>query len=79
MKCKVCGKKLQLRPSLRYEVVKAPTGIKALTDDTVIYECFDCQKCGCQNIVNIREGLPSEFKHVSPSDGVLDAEIIAGS
>lgn len=55
MKCKVCGKRLRLKSIYRYEVVKVPTGLSLLTNGTEIFEAFDCQTCGCQNIVNIRE------------------------
>ena len=50
MKCKVCGKHLALRSDRRYEVAE-------LTDEDhlKVYECFDCEYCGCQNLMNIRE------------------------
>ena len=55
-KCKVCGKKLVLRKELRYCVIDVPLGLAALSEKAKTYECFDCLFCGCQNIVNIREG-----------------------
>lgn len=55
MKCKICGKRFKLIKDKRYEVVKTPTKIAALTEEEKCYECFDCPNCGCQNIVNIRE------------------------
>ena len=54
-RCKVCGKKLILHYSLRYEVTRTPVGFNCLTERAVTYEAFDCPKCGCQNIVGIRE------------------------
>ena len=59
MKCKVCGKRFSLKAENRNEIIKCPHGVKALVEDVVIYEAFDCTKCGCQNIVNVREGLPT--------------------
>lgn len=57
MKCKVCGKRFKLQADKRYDVVKKPDGLaKVLSGKgTVFYECFDCPRCGCQNIVNTRE------------------------
>ena len=55
MKCKVCGKRLNAKKELKYTVIKKPIGFNVLTERNQIYECFDCTKCGCQNIVNIRE------------------------
>ena len=46
-RCKVCGKRLNFDKAKRYEIKK--------TSITKTYEAFDCEKCGCQNIVNIRE------------------------
>ena len=54
-KCKVCGKRFELEKSNRYDVVKNPEGLQALTQSSTTYEAFDCPKCGCQNIVGIRE------------------------
>ena len=57
MKCKVCGKRFKLQADKRYDVIKKPCGVAELLSGkgTTFYECFDCSKCGCQNIVNIRE------------------------
>lgn len=55
MKCKVCGKRFKLISSNRYEVVKTPVGFNCLIEGSVTYEAFDCPKCGCQNIVNVKE------------------------
>lgn len=57
MKCKVCGKHFKLQADKRYEVVKHtpfcyPT----------FYECFDCPKCGCQNIMQERDKSVGELK-----------------
>lgn len=63
-KCKVCGKRLKLKAELRYEVYQDPklmgVSISIFGMQTPkMYECFDCLKCGCQNVVNIRE-LPTD-------------------
>jgi len=49
MKCKVCGKWFKLQADKRYEEIK-----KEVFSKPVFFECFDCPKCGCQNIVNVR-------------------------
>ena len=64
-KCKVCGSKLTLHHSLRYEITKMPVGLNCLTEAPIIYEAFDCPKCGCQNIVGVREG---EHESISVSN-----------
>lgn len=57
-KCKICGRYFSPKKSKRYEIVKMPTGLNALVEEPTIYECFDCPRCGCQNIANIREDNP---------------------
>ena len=53
--CKVCGKRLNLKAENRYEIREVPKGLRVLVEGAVVYEAFDCPKCGCQNIVNIRK------------------------
>ena len=55
MKCKVCNKRFKPWAQRRYEVIKEPAPLEALAKKAVIFEAFDCPRCGCQNIVNIRE------------------------
>jgi transcription elongation factor Elf1 len=55
MICKVCGKHFSAKKENKYEVTIIPVGLSALTEQVKTYECFDCPKCGCQNIVNIKE------------------------
>ena len=63
MICKVCKRYFNAKKEIKYTVVKITGGLRVLTDETKVYECFDCPKCGCQNIVNIREGVvPGEVK-----------------
>lgn len=54
MKCKVCGKRMVLRPEDRYEVREQKALMTALSEVPKVYEAFDCKNCGCQIIVNIR-------------------------
>lgn len=53
-KCKVCGKRFILSAENKYTIPR-----REICDMAVVlhscYEAFDCPKCGCQNIVNIRE------------------------
>ena len=61
-RCKVCNAKLILTNDRRYVVMKPTTAIsKLLCEQITAYECFDCPQCGCQNIVNVREGAESEL------------------
>lgn len=63
-KCRVCGKLMRLKKEDRYEVIKteevAPFEALTKAPKTVIFEAFDCPKCGCQNIVNVRAGYKKE-------------------
>ena len=54
-RCKICGKRLNFDKAKRYEITKDPVGLQWLTEAPKTFEAFDCEKCGCQNIVNIRE------------------------
>lgn len=59
MKCKVCNKRFKPLAENRYEVATlAPAGLLGV--QTV--ECFDCPRCGCQNVVNVREGSANVSK-----------------
>lgn len=52
--CKICGENFELLKGNKYLVeFKKIEGIIVTMKN---YECFDCPKCGCQNILNIREG-----------------------
>ena len=62
MKCKVCGKRFSPNKENRYEIMRFPRGVEVLYERAKILECFDCPKCGCQNIVNIRETDQEERK-----------------
>lgn len=53
--CKVCGKQFDLKKENKY-IVRENKGINGIASGTKKFECFDCPNCGCQNILNIREG-----------------------
>lgn len=53
--CKVCGKDFELIKDNKY-IVQENKGISGITNGYKKFECFDCPHCGCQNIVNVREG-----------------------
>ena len=53
-RCKVCGKKLLLTAERRYTVQKMRSPATAILPP-VFFEAFDCQHCGCQNIVGERQ------------------------
>ena len=55
MKCKVCGKRFKAIAENKYIAIEKIGALERLTKAPKIFECFDCTKCGCQNIVNIRE------------------------
>lgn len=62
MKCKTCGKHFKLRHESRYEVLVRESFITKPTT----YNAFDCPKCGCQNLVSIKE---TEFVKGTCDDG----------
>lgn len=37
-------------------IVQENKGINGIATGTKKFECFDCPHCGCQNILNVREG-----------------------
>ena len=55
MKCKVCGKRFKAIAENKYIAIEKIGALEGLTKAPKRFECFDCIKCGCQNIVNIRE------------------------
>lgn len=57
MICKVCKRYFKPKKENRYEItmVKSIADVFTTKAETQVAECFDCPKCGCQNIVNIRE------------------------
>lgn len=63
MICKVCKRRFSPNKDSKY-LAKKETSVIDLGPKT-IFECFDCPKCGCQNIVNIRE---SNYEVISTSN-----------
>lgn len=55
MKCKICGKRFKLIKENRYLATENTGVLAAMAKPSKIFEAFDCPRCGCQNIVNIRE------------------------
>lgn len=56
MICKVCKRRFVANKNDKYLVQKARSISDAIMmAPPVTYEAFDCPKCGCQNIVNVRE------------------------
>ena len=68
IRCKVCNKLFIAKSKNKYLITKAPTLAEALIcQSSKIFECFDCPKCGCQNIVNVRE--ENKVESISTSKG----------
>lgn len=55
MKCKICGKRFKLIKENRYLATEKTGALAVLAKPSKIFEAFDCPRCGCQNIVNIRD------------------------
>ena len=55
MICKVCKRRFTASKDNKYLAQKSRSITDAITPAPVTYEAFDCPKCGCQNIVNVRE------------------------
>lgn len=54
-KCKVCNKYFKLDASKKY-IVSCSKGLADIMTPEKRLEAIDCPTCGCQNILNIREG-----------------------
>ena len=55
MKCKACKRRMRLKKEDKYLVIVNPGLADILQGKTDIFEAFDCSKCGCQNIIGVRE------------------------
>lgn len=53
-KCTVCGKLMRLNKVDKYDVVKKAVGLQTIVEADTLFEAFDCPRCGCQNLLNIR-------------------------
>lgn len=64
MICKVCKRRFVANKNDKYLVQKDRSIFDAIMTAPVTYEAFDCPKCGCQNIVNVRE-LEANYESIS--------------
>ena len=55
MICKVCKRRFTASKDNKYLVQKVRSITDVIMTAPTTYEAFDCLKCGCQNIVNVRE------------------------
>ena len=55
MICKVCKRRFVANKNDKYLAQRVRSITDAIMTAPVTYEAFDCPRCGCQNIVNIRE------------------------
>lgn len=62
MKCKVCGRRFNPEKAHKYEIVRSNGLSGAILGNALTrHEAFDCPKCGCQNVVNLREISVEEY------------------
>lgn len=55
IKCKICGKRFLPLAENRYEA-KDNSLANLLASKAEIMEMFDCPRCGCQVLANLRKG-----------------------
>lgn len=55
MICKVCKRRFTASKDNKYLAQRPLSITEVMTNTPAIYEAFDCPRCGCQNIVNVRE------------------------
>ena len=61
MKCRACGRRMQLKKEQMYLVPKDNKSLVTVFNEQYqAYEAFDCPRCGCQNLVGVRELRPHE-------------------
>ena len=53
IQCNVCGK--WFTPTDRYTVTDSVAPLVSLTTTATTYDAFDCEFCGCQNVVGERK------------------------
>ena len=68
MKCKICGKRFKLIKENRYLAEEKIGALECLKKASKTFEAFDCPYCGCQNIVNIREGEETKSEVENETD-----------
>lgn len=57
IKCRVCKKRIKLDKAIFYPVLKS-----SFVGKKEFWECFDCPRCGCQNIAGIRYGFEDQIE-----------------
>lgn len=56
MRCKICGKRIKWDKSKLYMVKVTPSAMQVIAGgSTKVYDAMDCERCGSQNLINIRE------------------------
>ena len=74
MKCNICGNEYPaLRKNHYVSRDATKTGVAAALsahDEPILYDCFDCPVCGCQNIAQNRKRV------YIPCDDLSDEELL---
>ena len=66
MRCKICGKRIKWDKSKLYMVKIVPSTIQIIAGGrTAVYDAMDCERCGAQNLINVRE---TNVIHASKND-----------
>lgn len=66
MRCKICGKKIKWDKSKLYMVRIVPSTIQVIAGgSTKVFDAMDCERCGAQNLINVRE---TNVVHASKND-----------
>jgi len=56
MRCKICGKRIKWDKSKLYRVKITPSTLQMVAGvRSTIYDAIDCERCGIQNIISVRE------------------------
>lgn len=56
MRCKICGKRIKWDKSKLYRVKITPSTLQMVAGArSTIYDAIDCERCGIQNIISVRE------------------------
>lgn len=55
-KCKVCGKRFDIKKDAVYQVRPSVSFTEAFTKESSTYDAVDCPNCGCQHRLAVRWG-----------------------
>lgn len=56
MRCKICRKRIKWDKSKLYRVKITPSTLQMVAGArSTIYDAIDCERCGIQNIISVRE------------------------